>query len=119
MKQGKENFHETLKLLLDQYAHSVYNASQKFPREEIFGITSQLKRAGISVVLNYLEGYARQRPAVLKNFVETSYGSLKESTYIIGFAQQRKWITKDVENDILQQGDRIGKMLWGIIKKIE
>ena len=72
-------FHDELKSKMDEYAHLVYKLTRDFPKEEIYGITSQLRRAALSVILNYVEGYARVKNKVHKNFLEISYGSLKES----------------------------------------
>ena len=44
---------------MDEFVHFVYNITRKFPKEELYGITSQLRRASLSVILNYIEGYAR------------------------------------------------------------
>ena len=44
---------------MDNLAHSVYKASKAFPKDEMFGVTSQLRRASLSVPLNYIEGYAK------------------------------------------------------------
>ncbi len=44
-------FHEKLKILMDEYAHLVYKLTMTFPKEELYGITSQLRRAALSVVL--------------------------------------------------------------------
>jgi len=52
-------FHDILKNKADIFAFEVYKITKKFPREEIYGITSQLRRAALSVILNYIEGYAR------------------------------------------------------------
>jgi len=73
---------------MDEYAHLAYSVTKNFPRQELFGITSQLRRAALSVVLNYIEGYARSRNKVNKNFLEISYGSLKESEYLLHFSLQ-------------------------------
>jgi len=62
------DYHKRLKQLMDQYVHEVYDCSKDFPRDEIFGLTSQLKRSALSVILNYIEGYARIRFAVNKIF---------------------------------------------------
>lgn len=75
----ENKFHKELHKLINEFVHKIYDYSQEFPREEMFGLTSQLRRSALSVMLNYVEGYARQRRAVLKNFLEISYGSLQES----------------------------------------
>jgi len=70
-----ETYHEKLKLKMDRYAHFVYAITKKFPKEELFGITSQLRRSSLSVILNYIEGYARRRGKdckVYNNFIQIS-----------------------------------------------
>ncbi len=64
-----EQFHEKLKMKMDNFTHGVYRATRDFPREEIYGVTSQLRRVSLSVILNYIEGYARQKEKVYKNFL--------------------------------------------------
>lgn len=53
-----ETYHERLKQEMDKYAHLVYAFTRKFPKEELYGVTSQLRKATLSVILNYIEGYA-------------------------------------------------------------
>jgi four helix bundle protein len=77
-----------------------------------------LKRASLSVVLNYIEGYARKRKAVFRNFLEISYGSLKESDYLINFSYNRGYVNEDDHKELVQYTDRIGKMLWGIMERV-
>ncbi|MEW6407450.1 MAG: four helix bundle protein [Patescibacteria group bacterium] len=84
MKRTNE-FHQELKKLMDGFVNKVYNYTRNFPKEEIFGLTSQLRRAALSAILNYIEGYARQSKNSLRNFLEISYGSLKECKYLIYF----------------------------------
>lgn len=111
-------FHQDLKLLMDEYVNKVYDYSQDFPKEEMFGLTSQLRRAALSIILNYIEGYARQRKAVLKNFLEISYGSLKESKYLIYFSYRRKYLKQKEYDELLNLAEKIGAMLWGILRKL-
>lgn len=51
----ENNFSKKLKNKMNGYAHLVYEITRKFPKEEIYGSTSQLRRAALSVVLNYIE----------------------------------------------------------------
>lgn len=108
-----------MRALINTFVHGVYDATQNFPKEELFGITSQLRRASLSVALNYIEGYARQRGAVLKNFLEIAYRSLKESAYLLEFSQKRDFLGENKSSELLELADRIGGMLWSTIKKID
>src|SRR3989344_697582 len=90
----KSDFHSVLYKKINLYVHRIYDVTKTFPREEMFGLTSQLKRSSLSAMLNYVEGYARKRKAVLKNFLDISYGSLKESKYLILFSCERKFLSK-------------------------
>lgn len=103
---------------MNDFVHKTYDCTKNFPREELFGVTSQLRRAALSVVLNYIEGYARQRKAVLKNFLEISYGSLQESKYLVQFSYDRKFLSKEMFVELAALADRAGKMLWGIISRL-
>ena len=111
-------FHKELYELMDQYVNRVYDVTKKFPKDELFGVTSQFRRAALSVILNYIEGFARQRNAVLKNFLETSYGSLKESGYLIKFSFGREYMSEAEHKELMALNDRIGRMLWGIFTKL-
>ena len=111
-------FHEDLKSKMDAYVHSVYRISKKFPKEELYGSTSQLRRAALSVILNYIEGYARIRNKVQKNFIEISYGSLQESKYLLNFSFKENYFSQEEYNDIMKLAEDIGAMLWGIIRKL-
>jgi four helix bundle protein len=114
----KLNYHDQLKKFMKEYVHGIYDITNKFPKEEIFGSVSQLRRAGLSVLLNYTEGFARQRSAVMKNFYEISYGSLKESMILLEFSYERKYISKEDFKRLYDIGDQVGKMLWAILLKI-
>ncbi|MFA4890110.1 MAG: four helix bundle protein [Candidatus Paceibacterota bacterium] len=114
-----ETFHQQLKNKIDKYVHLVYRLTKKFPRDEIYGSVSQLRRAALSVALNYIEGYARNRQKVHKNFLEIAYGSLQESKYLLEFALKEDYISKDDYNEVNKFADEIGAMLWGTISKLE
>ena len=46
---------------MDEYVHLVYRLTKKFPKEELFGVVSQLRRSALSVILNYIEGYRAKK----------------------------------------------------------
>jgi len=111
-------FHDDLKLKMDKYAHLVYRLTRNFPREEIYGVTSQLRRSALSVILNYIEGYSRLKNKVHKNFLEISYGSLKESKYLLHFSLMEKYLSQSDYDEAIISAEDIGRMLWGILRKI-
>lgn len=67
----------------NRYAHEVYRATKLFPRNEQFGLTSQFRRAALSVPLNIIEGFARHNSRELYQFFRISYASLQESQYLL------------------------------------
>lgn len=66
----------------------------------------------------YIEGYARRRNKVHKNFLEISYGSLKESKYLFHFSLVEKYISSSEHEEVIALAEEIGAMLWGIIRKL-
>lgn len=114
----KQQFHDKLKAKMDEFAHLVYKITRDFPREELYGVTSQLRRAALSVILNYIEGYARRKNKVYKNFLEISYASLQEAKYLLYFALTEKYLSQNDYRRVIELAEEIGKMLWGTIRKI-
>ncbi len=118
MTETQKTYHETLKEKMEEFCHLVYKISRKFPKEELYGITSQFRRAGISVALNYIEGYARIKSKVHKNFIEISYGSLKEALFLIKFCFEEKFISEEEFLQLNNLAEEIGRMLWGMLRRM-
>ncbi len=113
------DFHDDLKLNMHKYVKFIYKITKKFPKEELYGVTSQIRRAAISVILNYIEGYARRRGEnckVYNNFLEISYGSLKETKYLLFFSYEEQYILREEYELGIRLSDKIGKMIWSLIK---
>lgn len=104
---------------MHEYVMYTYEIVNKFPKEETYSSRSQLTRATLSVILNYIEGYSRRRKKVQLNFYETSYGSLGESRYVYYLALCKEWITKEEYEHGNLLADEIGKMLWSEITSTE
>lgn len=111
-------YHDRLKKLMDEFVHFIYDITVTFPKEEQFGVISQIRRAALSIILNYIEGFARKRKAVMKNFLEISYASLKETKYLLYFSYKRKYVNEETYRKGLTKTEEIGKMLWGILNRI-
>ena len=113
------DFSGQLKKKMDEYAHLVYRITKSFPREELYGITSQLRRSALSIILNYIEGFARCRQAVKRNFWEISYGSLKESKYLLHFSLIEKYLHQNDYQKALELAEEIGAMLWRSLQPLK
>jgi four helix bundle protein len=114
-----EKYHVKLKRLMDEYVHAVYKVTKKFPKDELFGVTSQLRRATLSIILNYIEGYARRKNKVNLNFLEISYGSLQESKYLIKFSSVENYISMEEYENLIKYAEEIGAMLWKTLSNKE
>jgi len=112
-------FHENLKSKIDDYIHLVYRVTKSFPKDELYGATSQIRRSALSVMLNYVEGYARGRDKVQLNFLEIAYGSLQESKYLLDFSLTEKYLNDADYKQAAKLADDIGAMLWGVLRGIK
>ena len=98
------------------FVHEVYRLARLLPKDELFGLTSQLRRAVLSVILNMIEGYARQSRKDHKRFLEISYASLKETKYLLEFSIEERYLSAEQTALALKLCDELGRMLW---KKIQ
>ncbi len=112
-------FQDNLKIKMDKYAHFVYKITKKFPKEEMHGTVSQIRKSSLSVILNYIEGFARQKKAVKRNFWEISYGSLKESKYLLHFTVVEGYYNKKEYDKVVKLADEIGAMLWKLLQSLK
>ena len=100
-------------------ARAIYKMTETFPKEEIYGITNQMRRAAISVPMNIAEGYAkRESQAEFKRFLMMAIGSANEMNVLIDFAKDFEYIEKDVHEKAWTEYEEIGKMLNSFIKKV-
>ena len=115
----QNNFSEQLKIKMDKYVHLVYKLNRNFPKEELYGVTSQIRRSSLSVILNYIEGFARHKKAVKLNFWEISYGSLKGSKYLLHFCLTEKYINEEEYKETVELAEEIGAMLWKSVQSLK
>lgn len=95
----------------DNLALLVYKLTGSFPKNEAFGMTSQLRRASLSVPVNIVEGYNRNSKKELARFLNISLGSLAETEYLLCFAEKLGYVSKDLE-EVKKLIDDVGKLLW-------
>jgi four helix bundle protein len=96
----------------DEMAYQVYMKTRDFPKEEIYGITSQLRRAALSVPTNIVEGYSRKGDRELGRFLNVSLGSLAESKYLIYFSHRLSYLSDEDYAGLKSGYDKLGKSLW-------
>ena len=93
---------------------SAYKLSRQFPKEEMYGLTSQLRRASVSVPANIAEGFYRSTRKDYANFLSTAKGSLMESETLIQLASRPGFLKKENSQEILGLTTEISKMLTAL-----
>ena len=104
--------------LADKLVLSVYSATRTFPREEQFGLTSQLRRAAVSIASNIVEGCARQSQADYIRFLDMAFGSVREVEYQLTVAQRLGYIPDDVAGKLTHEADETAKVLAGLLRSL-
>jgi four helix bundle protein len=101
-----------------QLVEDVYALSKTFPKEEIYGLQSQLRRSAVSIPSNIAEGFARIHNKEYRNFLYIALGSCAELATQIIIASRLKYIEGPKAETILSNIDEISKMTMSLIKKL-
>ena len=96
----------------DRLALLIYKLTKDFPKSETFGITSQIRRAALSIPTNIVEGYNRKSKKELGRFIDISLGSLAEAEYLLDFSKKLGYVKSDT-GEIEALIAELGKLLWG------
>jgi four helix bundle protein len=100
-------------------AEQCYRLTQSFPREEMFGLTLQIRRAASSVPANIAEGYGRESRREYIQFLRIAQGSQKElETYLL-LAVRVGLASEEMIKPILTECERVGKMLHRLIRSLQ
>jgi four helix bundle protein len=97
---------------------SVYEATKEFPKDELYGMTSQMRRSSISVVSNIAEGYARRGSVEYARFLTIAYSSLAELETQILLSKDLKFVNEEYFNRLMRLKDETGGMLYKLIQKL-
>lgn len=104
--------------MADDLAYEVYLKTRRFPKEEMYGLTSQVRRAALSIPTNIVEGYSRKGDKELSHFLNISFASLAETKYLLYFSNRLEYLD-DIKYNELQKGyDIMGAKLWKLYEKV-
>jgi four helix bundle protein len=101
-----------------QLTLAVYKASEKFPREELFGLTSQIRRASASIPANIAEGCGRDTEAELARFLQIARGSASELEYHLLLARDLDLLPASEYEQLTEQLEEVQRMIATYIKKL-
>jgi len=92
----------------------IYSHTSTFPRHELYGLASQLRRAAVSVPSNLAEGASRNSRGEFRQFIGTARGSLAEVETQLEIARDLGYLPQDVSHTLLAEVDEISRMLAGL-----
>lgn len=96
-----------------------YSLTRSFPREEMFGLTSQIRRAASSVAANIAEGHGRENSGSFVQFLRVAQGSLKETETHLLLSERVGFLQPDKLALAMKSCDEIGRMLRSLIRAVQ
>ncbi len=102
-----------------ELALKFYKISNKFPEHEISNLTSQIRRASSSVPLNIAEGCSRPSKRAFLQFLNYSYGSLRELQVLLELIKDLNYINKKEYKELLEDLDKISRKIFLFIRSVE
>jgi four helix bundle protein len=99
-------------------AKAIYKLTEKFPRQEVYALADQVRRAAVSVPSNIAEGQARKSPGDFRRFLHIALGSLAEVDTQLVLAQEFGYITKDDIDVMDEQIQGLRKKLYALMNSL-
>ena len=96
----------------------VYSVTEVFPKHELYGLVTQMRRSAVSIPSNIAEGFRRYHNKEYRQFLYISLGSCAELETQLTIAKELNYITKDKESQFLENLDHICRMTSNLIKKL-
>jgi four helix bundle protein len=103
----------------DDLAVLVYAKTKSFPREELYGITSQLRRASVSIPANIAEGASREHKREYLNFLYIARGSMAENEYLLHLSRRLGYLQDNEYKKLEDQRKEAAKTLHGLITAVK
>ena len=104
--------------LADELAFLVYQVTAGFPKEELYGLTSQMRRAAVSVPSNIVEGCARNSQLDYLRFITIAFGSLRELHYQLGLSKRLGFLKNQDSSLIEPKVVEAEKVINGLIRSL-
>ncbi len=101
-----------------QLVTNIYRATRGFPREELYGLTNQLRRAAVSIPSNIAEGQARHSKKEFHHFLSTARGSLVEVETQLMIANTLGYLTEERAASLIAEAGEVGRMLNGLLASL-
>lgn len=101
----------------DDLAYQIYKITKDFPKEELYGLTSQIRRSAVSIPANIVEGHARKSKKEFKHFINIALGSLAETRYFFDFSKRLGYHKKEYRKteELIEES---GKVLWSFYRHL-
>jgi len=101
-----------------QLVLAIYSITKTFPKEEIFSLTNQVRRASVSIAANISEGYKKKTIPNKLNFINIAEGSLEEVKYYIILSKDLKYIDEKNYEQLYNYAEEVGRLISGYEKAI-
>ena len=101
------------------FVKHVYQATETFPKSEIYGLSSQMRRSAVYIPSNLAEGAARKGKKEFSQYLNIAQGSISEIDTQIELSFILNFIEKDVYNDLMDELNTISKMLFGLSRSLK
>ncbi len=120
MRDKKCSTHKDLDVWKDSMdlVCSIYRITKAFPRDELYGLVSQLRRASVSILANISEGAARQSTKEFIHYLSISRASLSEVEAEVMISQRLEYITQEQCMNLLNEIESVGVRLSGLIRSL-
>ena len=104
--------------LADELVIDLYRSTRTFPRDEMFGLTSQLRRAAVSIASNIVEGCARSSQADFVRFLDTAFASAREVEYQLSVAARLEYLPPDAAQPLNDKIVETSKVIYGLRRSL-
>ncbi|MFH1361883.1 MAG: four helix bundle protein [bacterium] len=101
------------------FALEIYKATKEFPKDELYGLTSQIRRATASISLNISEGYERQHRKEYIQFLMIAKGSVGEVETCLMFSRDLKYLSVDGYEKLEGRRKEIARLLMGLLSSLK